>query len=256
MSVNLNSFNFEKNDRRERGNLEIPAGWIKLDRETALEAFLPVTGTILAALAVLFLWNGLFGYTPRHSSRFVPPDPRLVPPGLILLVASAVFFAARYFTDNYYLLDPERGRLFYHFKFLWFRWVRLLLERRDIAAATTEGRIQTAGPQRGKWGYRVLLIAAVGRKVPLSDWRWEQQGLEECNAQAADLARTLGCQCQPAPAGGQVRIRAKDGTTSVSFAPLRWGLTRGDRVFYCVVAPLLFILIVGGLLLLKYPALL
>src|SRR5207302_822684 len=127
----------------------------------------------------------------RRSVRPHPPDPTLLPYAAMALITSLVFFAIRLQTDNYYLVDRDAHRIFYHFKFLWFRSKRLLLERGDILAVTTVGR-KTGSRSGTWWEYRVVVVGAARRRVPVSNWR--REGLGQCNAEAAKLARMLDCQ--------------------------------------------------------------
>jgi hypothetical protein len=205
-------------------------GLVKLDTDTTLENFLMggAVGALVFALGA--------GKVALLGHRRSPPTPELLPYALGALPLALVFFIAHRFTDNYYLLDRERHRIFYHFKFLWFRRLRVLLQRKDIVAVTVQGH--KASERRGPtyWEYRVGVVGTNGRWIALTEW--EKEALEPCNRKAASLAAMLGCQAYSASAGCELVVRKKDRSVSIAHVPLRHGTTRSER-WLCLVVGLI-----------------
>jgi len=159
----------------------------------------------MASLSLAALWVGLFG------RRSMPPRPALLPYLPFLLLAALVLFAARWCTENYYLVDPKKHCVFYHFKFLWFRRTRLLLEHQDVLAVATQGHIrQITGRFEDKWAYRVLVIGAGGQRAGVTTWRPGDDGLAESNAEGVRIARLLDCPVLNTPRHCEIRIRIEE----------------------------------------------
>ncbi len=211
-------------------------GLVKLDTDTTLESFL--MGGAVAALVVA-LGAGKIALLGHRRS---PPSPELLPVALWALPFCLVFFIAYCFTDNYYLLDRERQRILYHFKFLWFRRIRVFLQREDILAVAVQGH--KASERRGPtyWEYRVGVVGTNGRWVALTEWK--KEALEPCNRQAASLAGMLGCKAHSASARCELAVRKKDGAVSITYVPLRRGTTRKERWLLLVVV----LLVLGAVL--------
>jgi len=211
---------------------------VKFDRETALEGFLCGGGAlgILAALQMLLI--GTIG------SRRSASHPAVLPYVLVAVLVSVLFFVARYFTDNYYLVDPKQHLVYYHFKFLWFRRVHLLLRREDILAVSTRGRRQSSRSETW-WEYQVVVIGANGHVVPFCDW--ERDALSECNAEVERLGSMLGCQSHKSPPECELRFEVSNGSVSVDFKQLPWWAVRLPVGFWVVILGVLLAVGVGVL---------
>jgi hypothetical protein len=197
----------------ELDDLTAREGLVKFDRDTPLEQFLFGTGCLGILAAIVMLQIGTIG--GRHSK----PQPAVLPYIPLAVLIAAVFFAARYFTDNYYLVDPKQHLVYYHFKFLWFRTVRLLLRREDILAVATRGRARSSRSSTW-WEYQVVLIGANGHGVPVRNW--EREAIDECNAEAERLGTLLGCPSHKSPRSCQLRYEITNGSVSINFEPLPW----------------------------------
>jgi hypothetical protein len=178
----------------------------------------------------------------RHS----PPNPELLPLALYALPFAVVFFIAYWLTDNYYLLDRERHQVFYHFKFLWFRRLRLFLQRQDVVAVAVQGRKQEQRRQPTTWEYRIGVVGATGRWIALSEW--QSKSLEDSNREAENLAAMLECKAYPAPPSCELAVRRYQGGVTIAYVPLWHGLTRKER-WLCVFVGLAVLgAILGGIL--------
>jgi hypothetical protein len=124
-------------------------GLVKFDRDTPLEQFLFRAGCFGIVAALVMLQAGTMG------GRRAKPQPAVLPYVPLAVLVSLLCFAARYFTDNYCLVDPKQHLVHYHFKFLWFRTVGLLLKREDILAVATRGRARSNRTSTW-WEYQVL----------------------------------------------------------------------------------------------------
>ena len=196
-------------------------GLVKLDPDTTLESFLMggAAGALVFALGV--------GKIALVGHRRSPPSPELLPLALWALPFCLAFFIAHCFTDNYYLLDRERYRIFYHFKFLWFRRLRVFLQRKDVVAVAVQGRKHGERNQPTTWEYRIGVVGATGRWIALTEW--QKKPLEACNREAAKLAAMLGCRAYPASPDCELAVRNKDGRVHIAYVPLWCGLRRRDR---------------------------
>jgi hypothetical protein len=203
---------------------------VKFDRETALERFLLGGGVLAVMTALELLMVGTLG---RRRS---PPNPAVLPYIPVAALLALLLFAARYFTDNYYLVDPERHLVYYHFKFLWFRTVRLLLQREDILAVATRGRPRSRRTS-GWWDYQVVVVSAKGSLVPLGDW--EHEGLHARNAEAERLGALLGCPCHTSPPRCKLRVKRANGKASLTLMPLPWWWVTFPDWFRVLMAVLL-----------------
>ena len=106
------------------------------------------------------------------------------------LVVSLILLAARLCSRHCYLLDPGRGCLIWHSQFLWFRRMRVVLERSEIAGVAAQGK-EFKSRLGSYWSYRVVVERTAGGEIPVSNWRpW---GRDKCKAEADKLAKLLGC---------------------------------------------------------------
>lgn len=203
---------------------------VKFDRDTPLEQFLFGAGWLGILAALVMLWIGTIG--GRHSK----PQPAVLPYIPLPILVAVVFFAARYFTGNYYLVDPKQHLVYYHFKFLWFRRVHLLLRREDILAVSTRGRRQSSRRSTW-WEYQVVVIGANGHVVPFCDW--ERDAPSRCNAEAERLGTMLGCQSHKSPPECELHFEVSNGSLSVGFKQLPWWAVRLPVWFWVVIVGVL-----------------
>jgi hypothetical protein len=196
-------------------------GFAKLDCNSTLESALTAAGNVLAAAAGSYLFTMLLlaldDVRTAAASQWLQAHAVAFVPGFMAL--SAVFFVARRLTDNFYLIDPARHAVYYHFSCCFVRRVELLLERKDIAAATVESQIRKARYARW-WVSRAVLVDERGRIVPVSDW--ERDGLQQANDTAQELAQQLGVPWHAAPEQGRLVVDAQNGAASVSFEDYTW----------------------------------
>jgi len=193
-------------------------GFQKVDCEIGLERVLNAAGTACVILAGWWSWMALVGHPAPDHPWSVLNRPAYLGPVAMLCLAG-VLFTARYLTDNFYLVDPARHVVYYHFRFLFVRRVRLLFERRDLLGVSTQTRKRRTR-YSSWWEHRVVLIGTTGRVVPLD--RWRRDALWRCNQEAAALATSLGCAWYEAQEGRRVIVTVKDGVASVAHARPGW----------------------------------
>jgi len=169
---------------------------VKLKFWTRLEDGLAKVGLILLAGSVLGIVFGTLGFYPNrhgfspfHRHDFTP-DPVMVRYCACALVVSLILLAARLCSRHCYLLDPGRGCLIWQSQFLWFRRMRVVLERREIAGVAAQGK-EFRSRRGSYWSYRVVVEKAAGGEIPVSNWR--RWGRDRCKAEADRLAKLLGC---------------------------------------------------------------
>jgi hypothetical protein len=182
---------------RYLGDPAIKGRLVKLKFWTRLEDGLAKVGLVLLAgsvLGIVFGTSGLYPNrhtsSPFHDHQIGNPDPAMVRFCTCALVVSVILLAARLCSRHCYLLDPGRGCLIWHSKFLWFRRIRVVLERKEIAGIAAQGK-EFKGRHRSYRAYRVVVETTAGSDIPVSNWRpW---GREKCKAEADKLAKLLGC---------------------------------------------------------------
>jgi hypothetical protein len=192
-------------------------GFTKVDCDTTLEDWLSGGATIFAIVAGIWI---MFLVDPGgHRTAPLPPEVRSWTGPVFLLVGASILAVARLLTDNFYLVDPARHLVYYHFRFAFFRNVRLLLERKDITAVTTQAQYRRTR-YSSWWEYRVVLVDTRGNVLPLSNWR--RDALWNCNNDASDLAKKLECEWHAAPDQSRLVISVQNGTTTTKFVPFTW----------------------------------
>ena len=120
---------------------------VKLKFRTRLQEGLAFVAVILLACSILGIVCGTYGLYPSRRSLFPPnydPDPGLVRYSTGALVISLILLAARFCSWNCYLFNPARGCLIWQCQFLWFRRMRVVLERSEIAGVEMDPRIRTS----------------------------------------------------------------------------------------------------------------
>jgi hypothetical protein len=208
---------------------------VKFDRETTLEQLLLAGGFFGVLTAFWLLCIGTIG--TRRSFRAHPAVLPYVP---VAVVFALLCFVAHHFTDNYYLVDPKQHLVYYHFKFLCFRSVRLLLTREDIVAVATRGR-QRSSRSSTWWEYQLVVVGANGRIVPMRDWR--RNALGKCNTEAERLGEMLDCPSHKSPQCRKLVIDETNGQVSLNFkqAPWWWGLTIPLWAWGAIIAAVCFV---------------
>ncbi|MCX6924366.1 MAG: hypothetical protein NT154_14300 [Verrucomicrobia bacterium] len=164
---------------------------VKLKFRTPLQDGLAFVAFLLLACSILGIVYGAYGVFPaRHYHEIHDPDPVIVRYSTGALVVSLILLAWRFCSRNCYLLDPSRGGLIWQDQFLWFRRVRVVLERSEIAGVAAQGTEckSRLGPY---WSYRVVVERTAGADIPVSNWR--PNGRDKCKAEADKLAKLLGC---------------------------------------------------------------
>jgi hypothetical protein len=194
-----------------------PHGLVKVDCDTAFERVIFSAATLLAVLAAILFYDALVG--PRGGALNGADGHSIFVPTLMLFGAGALF-ATRVLIDNFYLVDPERHAVYFHFEFMFVRHVRLLLEQKDVAGVSVQARRRRTRYSGWWWEQRVVLIRATGRLLPMSNWR--RDGLWDGNNAAKKLAAELGCSWHEAPDNACLAVTTKDGAVSVTFEEVSW----------------------------------
>jgi hypothetical protein len=209
--------------------------WLKLQRETALEwALTWLTLVCFGAASLLWIvseggyWRGRYHDPKPHLRVYIP----------CAAGAGILFLFARFFTDNYYLLDPCRRRILYHFKFLSFRRIRPVLNAHQILAVAGSGKKRFGRSVTGYWEHRVEAIDFRGRRIGLTDWKID--GLETSNAETATFGGLLGCEALPCPPNQRLVVRRRRAPIRIVFKP--WPIWRYPWLWFF---PIVFLVMLG-----------
>jgi hypothetical protein len=176
---------------RYLANPDVKKGLVRLKFRAPFHERLATVALILLACSVLGIVYGAYGvYPSRHYQEPHDPNPAIVVCSTCALVVSLILLAGRFCSRTCYLLDPGRGCLIWHHRFLWFRRIRVVLERGEIAGVAAQGTEVKSryGPY---WSYRVVVERTAGADIPVSNWR--PYGRDKCKAEADKLAKLLGC---------------------------------------------------------------
>ena len=203
--------------------------WLKVQRETALEWALTWLTLVCFGTASL-LWLVSEGGYRRGRYRDPKPHLRVYIPWTA--GAGVLFLFARFFTDNYYLLDPGGRRILYHFRFLSYRRIRPLLDANQILAVAASGRKRFWKSVTGYWEHRVEAIDLRGRRIGLTDWKID--GLEVSNAEALTYARLLACEALPSPPDRRLVVRRSRAPAQIVFKS--WPLWRMPWLWFFLIA--------------------
>lgn len=173
------------------------------------------------------------GYRTPHSE--------VIPYCCAAVALAVALFASFCGFRNYCLLDPLEHRLYRVFQFLWWRQRQIVFSEGQALALTAEGRSRYS---RGglRWYYRMVAFGADGCKEPLSNW--QQDGLENWNLKARQLAPLLGCEFREAPPHSVATVVDDNGTASLVFSRSFW-----PQIMYLgmTIAVVVVALIVGWL---------
>ncbi len=169
---------------------------------TKLEITTPLEW-LLAGAAV-----GFFGFAfvlfiegAQRSSPATPFDPRLP----VTLAAAGAFFLFLWTqTDNYYITNPSRRRIDYHFKCFSLAWTTPRLEGRDVEIVAVD--CVEKSRKQGKYGprvywkeYTVYAWLRGGGWLTLTDAI--KDDLLTANQLAREAAAALGCPFGPGEVG-------------------------------------------------------
>jgi hypothetical protein len=165
--------------------------WTRLEDGLAKVAIILLAGSVLGIVfGTLGLYPNRHSLSPFHDHQIGNPDPAKVQHCTIALAVSLILLAVRFCSRHCYLLDPSRGYLIWHSQFLWFRRMRVVLERREIAGIAAQGK-EFKSRRGSYWSYRVVVEKTAGGEISVSNWRpW---GRDRCKAEADKLASLLGC---------------------------------------------------------------
>lgn len=191
-------------DRGRHGDFH--AGPTKLEITTPLEwLFAGIGGGLFVIAFVLVIEGG------TRSSPSPPAHP-IVP--CMLALAGIVFITLWCKTDNYYLTNPARKRIDYHFEFLGWSYDRPHLEGREVEIVAVDGLRKSHKPKYGPRRYwNEFTVYAWHR-----DGEWTQltdairDDLLQANQLAREAAAALGCAFG---AGQQELIYRRDGSGKV-----------------------------------------
>jgi hypothetical protein len=235
----MGTIDFTPSDPRTWSDFRDPAthGFVKVDCDTTQEEVLFQSGAYLVGIAAFWLFLVGRGLGSRATWR-VPESPALILPG-ILLAMGVVLCLARALTDDFYLVDPKRHLVYGHYRFAFMRRIVLLLERKDVLAVSTASQKRQSRYSTW-WEYRVALVRADGRIVPMSNWT--RDGLWASNNAAQNLATELECQWVEAPEQQRLVVTMKDGVPSVALVPFSWLASVGT---YWIVSALFALAAIG-----------
>jgi len=178
---------------------------IKVDLETAFETGLLYTLLISALIAIFILV--IAGKDPgsRYLLIYFP-----IPAGL-----SALAFYCRRNTDNYYLIDALRKKIYFISNFFGKEYVSLFARSEDLLAFGVSGEKRIS--KHSSWiEYRLVAIDRCGYITALSDA--QRSGRAKYNEKADEYARIMGCDSFKCPnKSSMLTRRTPDGSYEIYF---------------------------------------
>lgn len=176
---------------------------IKVDLTTDLESCLLGCGCVSLVAMFISLNIAVNGCSDKHGHQTIAPVPDLKYAAAAFLVICAASFLSRFFTDNYYIVNVERRKIFYHYKFFWSETVTEFLSPENIWTLTVRATHQH-NKSSSWWNHQLVAIDAEGKIIPLSDEK--QDSLSEYNARAELIAAILGCNYCKCPSEGMIAL--------------------------------------------------
>jgi len=154
------------------------------DLDTPLESFFKGL-TYLAGVVALFLFNeGVFG--GKHS----PPEPKMLKYIPLALMIGAISYFLKTRTNNYYIVNPRKRKIIYHFEFLDFGRESDYLDFADVHCVSVSGSLHRN--KASSWyEYQLFVIDRSGVSHHLSDS--VKEGRSEMNKKAKMVASAIGC---------------------------------------------------------------
>lgn len=217
MVVNMKSaFNREKIEKKEdRTNSIAPGLKIKADVLTPLEMFF-LGGSGLLLLGAVLFWVFLSEKIINVQSPYT-----VIYTAVFLALAALSFYCFKN-TDNYYIIDTGARSVLFHFKFFENVKVSPYLGFDMISAAGVTGRRikqrRAFGGYYHYWTYQMVLLEKSGKMIAVSESIDEEEGRNELNSRARELARAIGCRAAECPPEKVLRpVEASDGTYEPEF---------------------------------------
>jgi len=183
-------------------NCELPEN-IKIDLDTFLETLLKyLYGGCFLISCYLFYVSKFGHYTGRGNSRhYIPPDPSAFPDALWFMAGAFLFFIIALNTDNYYILNTKRKTIYYHFKCLFWKYIKPSLTNDKIFAIAVDCREKHQKSSKW-WEYGICPVSNDGKFTELSDFKKDIENpncLSELNHQAMIMAMAMQCKFAECP---------------------------------------------------------
>lgn len=183
---------------------------IKVDLDTPLEsAFWTIMG--LAAFAAFFLYiQGTLG------GKKSPPNPALLKYVPMMLGVVLLAFISRLGTDNYYIINIAKRKIFYHFKFFFEARITPVVDFENIDAIGVTGVRHT---HKGSvwWKYKICVIKCDGESIDFSD-EVSPDKLDDLNRKAKGMAAVAGCLFAEGAAQSKIVVtKGNSGSNMISF---------------------------------------
>ena len=190
---------------------------VKFDVQTGFEEFLAGLRNLSVVLAILL--------TIAWILEGTQPIPLQLVLGTVLVAAGFVVLSLG--TDSHYLVDPKAHVIYSVFVIFGRRRMRLVVQKKDMRAVTVQGfkRIEIRGQfsLRAWWEYRLVVVCANGKILPMSDWR--RDSLRVYDRLANRLGKMLACNSQPGEKERLLKVEVRNDGVNLCFKPLVLGLT-------------------------------
>ena len=190
---------------------------VKFDVQTGFEEFLAGLRNLSVVLAILLPIDWIL-----EGTQAIPLQLGL---GTVLVAAGFVVLSLG--TDSHYLVDPKAHVIYSVFVVFGRRRMRLAVQKKDMRAVTVQGfkRIEITGQfsLRAWWEYRLVVVCANGKILPMSDWR--RDSLRVYDRLANRLGKMLACNSQPGEKERLLKVEVRNDGVNLCFKPLVLGLT-------------------------------
>ncbi|KAF1083023.1 MAG: hypothetical protein GQF41_0790 [Candidatus Rifleibacterium amylolyticum] len=196
---------------------------ISVEAEITGDKYPKIKADLRTPLENTFWWLSVLSAVAIGVSFFISGDKRYDMQWQAVM-AVAVFclalFGSLYFnTDNYYIFDLPGKKMFYHFRFFFYKRVDLVANFADIHAVTCSGRYHSDNADN-YYTYRVLCVLNDGQIIYLSDETREE--LEKQNRSARKIAAITGAEYVAGLPGCHAVAKQADNRLSFSFYECSW----------------------------------
>ena len=156
----------------------------KVELETTFEGLLVVAAIACFIISLLCLNGFLSSHTNSRSIILLLPT-------IGALILSAFFYICSKYADCYYLVDEKEKSIYYHYQFFSSEKTELFKRADELYAVAVSGEDRESRTQRW-YGYSVVLVDDYGETISFSDELRNDKGLNEANALAEKVAKSLG----------------------------------------------------------------
>lgn|GEM_PF-2042743 len=177
------------------------------------------TGRVLGwCCAIGFAVAGWLLYLAEFGIDGGPPQPRLLRAAAVVAAIGAGALVLWRTTRKYVVLDSRARRIDVRREFLGAAWMSRVGGAADLHCLTVTGRVRSDPESTPAvwWEYRPMAVDSRGRRLPLGDWKKNDEGWREAHSLIELYADAIGVRRLRCPAHHILRVERTPSAVSVS----------------------------------------